>query len=246
MRRVFPIDAAALLPARRRVLLRTGVPAERAPSERILALAERAAALFVHGANPVGVLEEVSLDELLAVHRDGRPPGDSSVLERVAPLGERLVLFAATVGEPVCARIRQLFEEGDAPLGLFLDAVASEATAALAEELGEAVLGERPDPGLAVLAYSPGYCGWPVSGQRALFARLEPREAGITLGEGALMAPIKSVSGVLVVAPPRAHRFRPDFDFCDVCTERTCLERMACLRAPAGFPAAEGDASWTS
>lgn len=246
MRRVLGIDTADILPSRRRILLRAGVPADRMPSLRTLALVREAVDLFVDEARPVGVFEEISLEELLAIYREGRPPGEESVLERVAPLANRLALFATTVGEPVCTRIRQLFDRGDAPLGYLLDAVASEATAALAEELGEAFLDERRDPGIAVLAYSPGYCGWHVSGQRALFARLEPGEIGISLGEGSLMAPVKSVSGVLVAAPPRAHRFRPDFDFCEACTERTCLERMASLRSPSGLSPAEGDPSWTS
>lgn len=244
MRRAHRFDASVILPARPRILLRAGIPADRKASARILGLAERAAALFVAEAEPVGVFEEISLEELLAVHHEGRPRDEESVLERVAPLASRLALFAATIGEPVCARIRRLFDEGDSPLGLLLDAVASEATTALAEEMGDAFLGDRHDPGLAVLAYSPGYCGWPVTGQRALFARLSPGEIGITLGGSALMAPVKSVSGVLVVSPPKAHRFRPDFEFCDGCTERTCLERMASLRSPAGVPAAEGDAPW--
>ncbi|HYN42565.1 MAG TPA: hypothetical protein VE129_12355 [Thermoanaerobaculia bacterium] len=246
MRRVLRIDASDILPSRRRVLLRAGVPVDRMPSSRTLALVREAVDLFVAEARPVGVFEELTLEELHAVHRDGRPPGEDSVLERVVPHARRLALFAATVGEPVCARIRRLFAEGDAPLGLLLDAVASEATTALAEEMGDALLGDRAEPGLAVLAYSPGYCGWPVTGQRALFARLAPGEIGISLGESALMAPVKSVSGVLVVAPLRAHRFKPDFDFCEACTERTCLERMASLRSPAGLPETEGDVPWTS
>lgn len=243
MRRVLHIDTADILPSRRRTLLRAGVPVDRMPSSRTLALVRGAVDLFVDEARPVGLFEEISLEELLVIHRDGRTPGEESVLERVAPLAKHLALFAATVGEPVCARIRRLFAEGNAPLGLVLDAVASEATAALAEELGDAFLGERRNPGIAVLAYSPGYCGWPVTGQRALFARLEPGEIGISLGESALMAPVKSVSGLLVAAPPAAHRFRPDFAFCEACTERTCLERMASLRSPSGLLSAEGDGS---
>ncbi len=246
MRRVLHIDTADILPSRRRVLLRVGVPVDRMPSSRTLALVREAVGLFVDEARPVGVFEEISIEALLAIHRDARPPGEESVLERVAPQAKHLALFAATVGEPVCARIRQLFDEGDAPLGYLLDAVASEATAALAEELGDAFLDEKRSPGLAVLAYSPGYCGWPVTGQRALFARLEPGDAGISLAESALMAPVKSVSGVLVAAPPAAHRFRPDFAFCEACTDRTCLARMASLRSPAGDAPAEEEASWTS
>lgn len=246
MRNVRRFDATDVLPARSRVLLRAGVPADRTASRRTLDLAERAVALFVREAEPVGCFEELTLEELLALQREASAPGEPSVLERVARHSERLALFAATPGEPVCARIRRLFDEGDAPLGLLLDAVASEAATALAEEICDAFAAVRPDPGLAVLAYSPGYCGWSVTGQRALFARLAPGDIGITLGESALMSPVKSVSGVLVAAPPRAHRFCPDFEFCEACTERTCLERMASLRSPAGLSPAEGDASWTS
>ncbi len=246
MRNVLRFDATDVLPARSRILLRAGVPADRTASRRTLELAERAVALFLREAEPVGVLEELTLEELLALQREASRPEAPSVLERVTRLSERLALFAATVGEPVCAQIRRLFDEGDAPLGLLLDAVASEAATALAEEMCDALLAGRPEPGLAVLAYSPGYCGWAVTGQRALFARLSPGEIGITLGGSALMAPVKSVSGVLVAAPPRAHRFRPDFEFCEACTERTCLERMASLRSPSGLSPVEGDASWTS
>lgn len=246
MRRVLRMDAADIRPSRRRVLLRAGVPVDRMPSSRTLALIRAGTDLFAGEARPVGILEEISPEELSALLRDSRSPGEESVLERVAPQSRRFALFAATVGEPVCARIRRLFDEGDAPLGLLLDAVASEAATALAEEMCDAFAASRPDPGLAVLAYSPGYCGWTLNGQRALFARLAPGEIGITLGESALMAPVKSVSGVLVAAPPRVHRFRPEFEFCEACTERTCLERMASLRSPAGLSQTEGDAPWTS
>lgn len=245
MRRVLRIEASDVLPSRTAVLLRAGVPADRNPSARVLGLAAKATELFLREAGPVAVLEEVPLAELLDLCRDERSADEPSVLEQVAPQSSRLALFAATLGEPVCARIRALFDEGDAPLGFLLDAVASEAAAALAEELADAFRVEGGVPGLAVLAYSPGYCGWPVTGQRPLFARLAPGEIGVSLGESALMSPVKSVSGVLVEAPARAHRFRPDFAFCDLCADRTCLPRMASLRAPAGTPA-EGGEPWTS
>ena len=229
MRRVVRFDAAEILPARRRVLARAGVPADREPSARTLALAAEAVALFVDEARPAGVFEEVSLEELLTIHRDGRPREGESVLERVAPHAERLALFAATVGEPVCARIRRLFADGDAPLGFLLDAVASEAATALAEEVGDSFLRERRDAGLTVLAYSPGYCGWPTRGQRALFDALRPEEIGVTLNDSCLMSPIKTVSGVLVAGPGEAHKFRPDFPFCDDCRTHECGRRMAAV-----------------
>lgn len=239
MRRLVRVEAGAILPARTRVLARAGVPEGRTPSARILGLHSKAVELFLAEASPIGVVEEVSLDELLALCRDGRQ-GPAAVVETVAPRAHRLALFAATVGEPVCARIRALFAGGDAALGLLLDAVASEATSVLADELGDGLARDDAGTVLAVLGYSPGYCGWPLTGQRELFARLRPADAGIALSESALMCPVKSVSGGLVAAPPEEHRFRPGFDFCEACAERTCLDRMAAL------PREEGGEPWRS
>lgn len=246
MRRVVLVDPASVLPTRRQALVRAGVPADRTPSGRTIELLEKAISHFLLEADPIGVLEELSHEELLAIHHDGTPARGTSVLDVVTPRASRLALFAATVGESICERIRALFAGGNAPLGLFLDALASEAATALAGQVGKALVEERPDPRLAVLAYSPGYCGWPVTGQRALFARLDPGEIGISLGESSLMSPVKSVSGVLVAAPASAHRFRPAFEFCDACTDRTCLERMAALRSPSGPAVLKERAPWTS
>jgi hypothetical protein len=78
-----------------------------------------------------------------------------------------------------------------------------------------------------VLTYSPGYCGWHVSGQRALFRVLRPEEIGVTLNESCLMQPLKSVSGVMVAGAAAVHRFRPTYDFCDACATHECRTRMA-------------------
>ena len=82
------------------------------------------------------------------------------------------------------------------------------------------------------LPYSPGYCGWNVSGQRKLFARLRPVEAGIELKEGSyLMVPIKSISGVLVSGGEEIHFFDNHYLMCDSCRDKTCLVRQRDLLA---------------
>jgi hypothetical protein len=85
-------------------------------------------------------------------------------------------------------------------------------------------------PGDVFLRYSPGYCGWDITGQRQLFRALRPEEIGITLRESCLMEPLKSISGVLVAARPEVHRFDNNYPFCRVCTMRTCRSRMAGIR----------------
>ena len=70
--------------------------------------------------------------------------------------------------------------------------------------------GRAPDSaatGIGVLRYSPGYCGWHISGQRRLFAHLRPERIGITLHDSYLMEPLKSVSGVLIAGAKEIHAF---------------------------------------
>ena len=111
-----------------------------------------------------------------------------------------------------------------------LDAVASAGADLLADRLAERYRETLAGRGLKeprVLPYSPGYCGWPTRGQRPLFDALRPGEIGVTLNDSCLMSPLKSVSGVLVAGPGEAHRFRPDFPFCDDCRTHECGPRMA-------------------
>jgi hypothetical protein len=83
-----------------------------------------------------------------------------------------------------------------------------------------------------VLTYSPGYCGWHITGQRALFARLKPEEIGIKLTASCLMRPLKSVSGVILAGEREAHLFDDSYPFCDECADRPCRARIASLGVP--------------
>jgi len=132
----------------------------------------------------------------------------------------------------VSNRITGLFDAGELAEGYILDQVASFAADELAQVAARRFQTEsETTPGTAVLPYSPGYCGWNVTGQRALFAHLEPDELAITLNDSCLMHPIKSVSGVLVLAPIEAHDFNPAFPCCVTCTTLDCQERAAAVRS---------------
>jgi hypothetical protein len=131
-----------------------------------------------------------------------------------------------------------------------LDGIASERAESAANLLGQAFLDSLLQDGEAgprtrVLPYSPGYCGWHITGQRRLFAFLAPGRIDIELNASCLMSPIKSVSGVLVAGPPPAHAFRNYFDFCPDCTTKDCRERIASTTRPLPTPP-EWSQEWTS
>lgn len=231
MRRVVQFAAAETLPEAADVLRRQGFPKGAEPSERVRELLNSAMELHVALAAPQGVFEEIEHVEFARVYFGQGRNSPESPLAGIFPLAESLALFAATIGPAASARPGELFRSGELALGVMLDSVVGEAADRLAGLLAEQYAGILGHQGRAtsdtrVLHYAPGYCGWDVSGQSELFARLRPQEIGVTLNESFLMQPLKSVSGVLIAAPARAHCFRPAFSFCVECKERECTERM--------------------
>ena len=225
---------AEVAPPRPAVLAQLGVPAGAEVPERTALLLDDAAALFAELVAAGGVVEPISAADFEAVYRgEGRNAPDSPVAA-VAPRAEHLRLFAVTLGEPLSAEVRRRFEEDDPALAVALDATASVAADEAADALERRVEADlraggwdRPDG--AALRYSPGYCGWDVTGQRALFAALRPGRIGVSLNASCLMQPLKSVSGVVIAGPLAIHRFPPTYPFCDHCEARTCRDRLRAL-----------------
>jgi hypothetical protein len=223
----FPSDDC--LPTAADVLAGQGVPADRPTAEPVAESLREALELFRKLAAPVGILSDITTAEFTTVYRGEGRNASESPLAAIFPRAERLALFAVTIGERVGDEISRLFASGRFDLGYLLDAAASSGTDRLAENVQQ-LLAPRAPAGTVFLRYSPGYCGWDITGQRELFRALRPEEIGITLRESCLMEPLKSISGVLVAARPEVHRFDNNYPFCRVCTMRTCRSRMAGIR----------------
>jgi hypothetical protein len=210
-------------------------------ADRVHNLIEGASHSFVHSARPRGVWQKISLTEFSAIYRGEGGNDPTTPVEDVLEEATSLALFAATVGDEVSSEVPRLFEVGELAEGYILDQIASFAADEMAQLAARRfALAARRNAEEAVLPYSPGYCGWNVSGQRALFEALDPEEIGITLNDSFLMSPIKSVSGVLILAPIGAHDFSPSFVCCASCTTLDCQERTAGLRERASSQ--KGDA----
>jgi hypothetical protein len=216
------------------VLRALGVPAGHAVNERTRRAIAAGLDEFRSAAVSSGIFASVSRDEFSKIYEGSGDNETPSPLAEIFPGADELVLFAATLGRPVSERIAALFKAGEYALGGALDAAASEAAELTAGRLIEMVLAEigrsgRGADGARALSYSPGYCGWNLTGQRALFAALDPELIGITLTESCLMEPVKSISGVIVVGPAEIHEFNNDYDFCTACRTRGCRGRIAGL-----------------
>ncbi|MFH0945876.1 MAG: vitamin B12 dependent-methionine synthase activation domain-containing protein [Planctomycetota bacterium] len=205
------------------VLALQGVPERAWTDERMVGLAIEGIELFREVCAPVGLFEEVGKEEFARIFEgEGRNEPENPLLV-VYPRAERLALFAVTVGDEVSARIDALFQANDFALGAMLDAAASNGAERCAQIVERRY---REMNGVVTMRYSPGYCGWHVSGQARLFDRLRPGAIGMTLRDSFLMEPLKSISGVIVGGPGEIHAFKNDYTFCAECKGKECRPRI--------------------
>ncbi|HUU96952.1 MAG TPA: vitamin B12 dependent-methionine synthase activation domain-containing protein [Phycisphaerae bacterium] len=223
-------------PDRAAVFENQGIPAGAGVTQDVKALYDAALRLLGEVAAPRGMFTEMSKTDFAVVYSgEGRneprtPIGD------IFGRADDLALFAVTLGERVGREITQRFQSNELALGAMLDSAASAAADKLAElvetRFGEALPADgRGATSTGVLRYSPGYCGWDISGQKKLFEFLHPERIGIALRESFLMEPLKSVSGVLIAGPKEIHDVEMSYPFCDRCDTRGCRERIRALLA---------------
>jgi hypothetical protein len=230
-RQKFDLDPNTVTPAPAAVLKVMGIPPRGMSDPRLAGLYQDACGLLAELIKPVGLVQEVTRTEFTQIFTGLGQNDPANPLADIFPRAENLALFAATLGQPVGDRISALFAAREFALAAMLDAAASAAADQTAAVLESCYGTTRSDNGSATsaavpLRYSPGYCGWHVSGQQALFAVLKPAEIGLTLRESFLMEPLKSVSGVIVTGPAEIHSFADEFPCCDDCVERGCRSRI--------------------
>jgi len=228
---ILTFSSDQVTPEREPVFASQGIPAGESGTETLNALYAEAMNVYLATAQPLAVMEEISKSDFEAVyHGEGRNEPDTPVAD-VFPRADALALFVVTLGERISNAVDDHFSARDFALACMLDAVASAAADATAEAVEtrfqEALAARgRLAPTYGVLRYSPGYCGWHVSGQKRLFEFLKPERIGVSLRESFLMEPLKSVSGVLIAGPREIHQFSPTYFVCEQCTTRDCQERM--------------------
>jgi hypothetical protein len=137
---------------------------------------------------------------------------------------ESAAVFLCTAGPWLEAWSKRLIAEGDFAKGYMVDAAASEAVEAAMDKIQTHLAGTLLSSGNRITnRFSPGYCGWPVSDQQALFSLFPDGFCGVTLTPSSLMVPIKSVSGVIGIGPNVRFNLYP----CKTCGMKGCFKRKA-------------------
>ena len=219
-----------LLPAPAAVFAALGMKTDTEPAPKVSALLRQALEIFAALSEPRDVLESISKSEFAALYSGEGLNAPEAPLGLIFPRAERLFLFAFTMGEPISREIERLFQSHDFPLASMLDTVASLAADNAGRE-AESWIARQNDSGqsgaqvLKVLLYSPGYCGWHLSGQKKLFDFLRPERIHLRLNERFLMIPLKSISGVLVAGTGEIHQISERYPFCDHCKSPTCRQK---------------------
>ncbi len=210
------------------ILRSQGIPDEACISENFERVYEEATELFHDLADPKGIIAGITTRHFEEIFRGEGLNEKENPVEEIYRKSDYLALFAVTLGSVLSEKVTEFFDNGEYADGYMLDSVSSYAADKLANLTTGHLQSElsRRETSQRVLCYSPGYCGWHISGQKKLFEALHPEEIGITLNESCLMSPIKSVSGVLISGPAEIHKFVNSYSFCNTCTARSCIKRM--------------------
>lgn len=132
----------------------------------------------------------------------------------------QIVTLVCTIGPALSERVAQL-TGNNILYALALDGVGSAAVEALANAACRHFEDQAAARGWqTTIPLSPGMVGWPVDeGQPQIFALVDATEVGVSLSEGKVMFPLKSLSMVLGMGSALQAGGRP----CDYCTMReTC------------------------
>lgn len=169
------------------------------------------------------ILECTAVDPLEGVVRCGEnlfSPGRK--ISRYMQGAEQLALFICTAGERFTTLSHTYQQTGDFLEAFVVESIGSATVENAMDKIQRALEAEMQDDGKKITnRYSPGYCDWKLSGQKALFNAIGTHSIGISLTESCLMQPIKSVSGIIGIG--KEVKKRPYG--CAICNSTTCVYR---------------------
>jgi hypothetical protein len=188
------------------------MPRHTRPPQNIVSLFGEAERIFREYAEPAGIVADISKSEFIEIYKGESRNEKRAPLAEISERADYLALFAVTIGQAIHDKINELFEHKELTLGIMLDAAASAAAEMAADAVERNYLERlrvenRVANSAAVLRYSPGYCGWHISGQKK-------------------MTPLKSISGVLLTGKKEIHIIEDDYSFCSQCKTHSCQQRI--------------------
>ena len=193
------------------------------PAPEVIALCDSLLPEFVSALDCRACYREVSLQiEGDTVHLEGLPPICSASLAKNLRGCEKALLFAATIGSKA-DRQRMQAQVRSPARAVVLDTMGSAAIEAVCNGLCDSWRASYAPMALRP-RFSPGYGDLPLALQGQLLQLLDSaRQAGISLTEGLMMLPHKSVSAIVGIGPGGCDA--PEHD-CAACGKLNCAFRL--------------------
>jgi hypothetical protein len=152
--------------------------------------------------------------------------GNSTILGNIGEYlehADHVAVFAVTVGNEISHLAGSAGKNGDPFSAWIMDAVGSWAAEGAADALMLRVRRHLRGGQDLTLRYSPGYCGMDIRQQAKLFQLMPADSVGVRLLPSMLMVPLKSISGLVGIAPQQAVScYRSP---CDICARVGCHMR---------------------
>jgi len=148
----------------------------------------------------------------------------SQVIARLLEQCCKVSVFVATIGNRLEEMTRRLAGSGLILQSAVLDAIGSDATERVADfvqgRIGEVTGAQEL---CTSQRFSPGHCDWDISQQKEIFRAMDRDSTGVSLTEGCLMVPRKSISGIIGIGlcSGNVKHYNP----CKTCNKGDCLNR---------------------
>jgi hypothetical protein len=157
---------------------------------------------FFHMLTPFSFTKTIPLNVFREVFEESLQT--SSPVYKAVPHWHYAAVFVVTIGNFIDLSVERLQMEGNFFDSTFLDASASVLVESVAEITQKRWMSQLdlkfPREGfIYATRYSPGYCGWDISGQTPLFGYAADADIPVKLMDDFSLQPRKSISGVFVI-----------------------------------------------
>ncbi len=135
---------------------------------------------------------------------------------------EMIALFVCTAGATISDRSRYCPPDGDLLRAYIYDVTGTMVVEKAADKMLQELRQTMEAVGCGITnRFSPGYCGWALTGQLMLFSFFMDNYCGVMLTESALMKPVKSVSGLTGIGKNVSYHPWE----CQLCNDKNCIYR---------------------
>ena len=218
-------------PEKKEIYKLQGIPANAVLPENVIKVLNDALGLYKENAEIKSKFITLDKDLFLNIYQGEAKNDKKTPVCDVTEKATSVALFGVTVGNALSNKISELFSNNEYALASMLDSTASAGADSAADYIEKEYVNYLNDKGLLkkndkVLRYSPGYCGWHISGQKKIFEYLKPEDINIKLNDSFLMDPLKSITGVLLCGHKKIHMFKRNYNSCKSCKTKSCIDRI--------------------